>query len=68
MNIFKGRIISQYKDLYKIAMTNEELTGEVSGKFRFSATSPASFPAVGDYVMVDRESDSAGSGGNCSRS
>lgn len=62
MNIFKGRIISQYKDLYKIAMTNEELTGEVSGKFRFSATSPASFPAVGDYVMVDRESDSAGNG------
>lgn len=43
-------------------MTNEELTGEVSGKFRFSATSPASFPAVGDYVMVDRESDSAGNG------
>jgi ribosome biogenesis GTPase len=62
MNLFKGRIISQYKDLYKIAMTNEELTGEVSGKFRFSATSPASFPAVGDYVMVDRESDSAGNG------
>ncbi|NCC82457.1 MAG: GTPase RsgA, partial [Clostridia bacterium] len=62
MNIFKGRIISQYKDLYKIAMTNEELTGEVSGKFRFSATSPASFPAVGDYVMVDRESYSAGNG------
>ena len=43
-------------------MTNEELTGEVSGKFRFSATSPTSFPAVGDYVMVDRESDSAGNG------
>ncbi len=62
VNLFKGRIISQYKDLYKIAMTNEELTGEVSGKFRFSATSPASFPAVGDYVMVDRESDSAGNG------
>lgn len=62
MNLFKGRIISQYKDLYKIAMTNEELSGEVCGKFRFSATSPASFPAVGDYVMVDRESDSAGNG------
>ncbi|MDD4343871.1 MAG: ribosome small subunit-dependent GTPase A [Eubacteriales bacterium] len=62
VNLFKGRIISQYKDLYKIAMTNEELTGEVSGKFRFSATSPTSFPAVGDYVMVDRESDSAGNG------
>lgn len=43
-------------------MTNEELSGEVCGKFRFSATSPASFPAVGDYVMVDRESDSAGNG------
>ncbi len=62
VNFFKGRIISQYKDLYKIAMTNEELTGEASGKFRFSATSPASFPAVGDYVMVDRESDSAENG------
>ena len=62
MNIFKGRIISQYKDLYKIAMTNEELTGEVSGKFRFSASSPAAFPTVGDYVMVDRESDIAGNG------
>lgn len=62
INLFKGRIISQYKDLYKIAMTNEELSGEVCGKFRFSATSPASFPAVGDYVMVDRESDSAGNG------
>lgn len=57
-----GRVISQYKDLYKIATGECELIAQVSGKFRYEATLKSKFPVVGDYVLLDRESDKNGNG------
>lgn len=55
-----GRIISQYKDLYKAVTENGELTAEISGNFRFNAKLLSDFPAVGDFVMLDRDEDTGG--------
>ena len=49
-----GRIVLQEKGLYHVITASEgEQSAEVSGKFRFEASGPSDFPAVGDYVMVD---------------
>lgn len=59
-NLFTGRIISQFKGLYKAATENGEVFAEVLGKLRHEAASPLSFPAVGDFVMLDRTDDIGG--------
>ena len=33
--LYIGRVISQYKDYYKVVTENGELTAEISGKMRF---------------------------------
>lgn len=50
-----GRVISQYKDLYKVICENGVMIAEVSGKFRFDAKTLSDYPAVGDFVMLDRD-------------
>ncbi|MEZ4358492.1 MAG: ribosome small subunit-dependent GTPase A [Eubacteriales bacterium] len=50
-----ARVISQYKDLYRIITDKSEGFAEVSGKFRHEALRLFNYPAVGDFVMVDRE-------------
>ena len=55
-----GRVTSQYKDLYKVVTENGELTAEISGKFRFDAKTLSDYPAVGDFVMLDRNEDTGG--------
>lgn len=57
---YVGRVISQYKDLYKVITENGELTAEICGKFRFTIKTLSDYPAVGDFVMLDRNSDSGG--------
>jgi ribosome biogenesis GTPase / thiamine phosphate phosphatase len=59
-SLYVGRVISQYKDLYKVVTENGELTAEISGKLRFEAQTLADFPAVGDFVMLDRKEDTGG--------
>lgn len=49
-----ARIVSQSKDLYSIVTEQGEGLAEVSGKFRHAAHAPSDYPAVGDFVMVDR--------------
>lgn len=53
-NLKVGRISSQYKDMYKVITDNIEVFAEISGKFRFEARSLSDYPAVGDFVMLDR--------------
>ncbi|MEL7565005.1 MAG: ribosome small subunit-dependent GTPase A [Dehalobacterium sp.] len=60
--LFIGRVSSQSKDLYKVMTEKGELTGEISGKFRFETRALADFPAVGDFVMIDRMDNSQGNG------
>lgn len=52
-----GRVISQYRDLYKVMCENGVLTAEVAGKFRFDVINLSDYPAVGDFVMLDRDTD-----------
>lgn len=57
---FLGRIISQYKDIYKVATEDGEFLAVVSGKFRYEAKCLEVFPVVGDFVMIDRKNDKNG--------
>ncbi|HYH01567.1 MAG TPA: ribosome small subunit-dependent GTPase A [Bacillota bacterium] len=57
-----GRVISQAKDLYRVITDAGELTAEISGKFRYQVGALSDYPAVGDFVMVDRTDNSNGNG------
>ncbi len=58
--LFLARVVSQYKDLYKLVTEGGECLAEISGKFRYEATGLSEYPAVGDFVMVDRIQGSSG--------
>jgi ribosome biogenesis GTPase len=58
--LFLARVVSQYKDLYKLVTERGECLAEISGKFRYEVTELSEYPAVGDFVMVDRIQDSSG--------
>lgn len=55
-----GRVASQSKGLYRVITERGEVTAEVSGKFRFAVKRLADYPAVGDFVLVDRDGDDGG--------
>jgi len=57
---FLGRIVSQSKDIYKAATEKGEYLAEISGKLRHETNRVADYPVVGDFVMLDRESDEKG--------
>lgn len=50
-----GRVIAQYMNLFKVATEQTEVLAEISGKLRYSTDALSDFPAVGDYVLIDRE-------------
>ena len=58
--LFPARITAQFKDLYRAVTMKGEVVAGVAGKLRYNAACPADFPAVGDFVMLDRESDENG--------
>lgn len=58
--LFAGRVVSQSRDLYRVATEYGEVQAEVSGRFRFDAETLSGFPAVGDFVMIDRKDNSEG--------
>jgi ribosome biogenesis GTPase / thiamine phosphate phosphatase len=60
--LFIGRVSSQYKNIYKVITENGEITAEISGKFHYSVIELSEYPAVGDFVMVDRTDNSQGNG------
>lgn len=57
---YVGRVFAQHKDLYKVMCENGELTSEVSGKFIYAVKTLSDYPAVGDFVMLDRNTDTGG--------
>ena len=59
-NLYVGRVISQYKDRYKVLTENGELTAVISGRFRFDVKTVSDYPAVGDFVMLDRNEETGG--------
>lgn len=59
-DLILGRVISQSKDLYKVLTINSEVFAEISGKFRYSSNNISDYPAVGDFVMIDRDDSQHG--------
>ena len=53
--LYLGRVVSQSKDLYKVATENSAINAEISGKLRYSSNTLLDYPAVGDFVMIDRK-------------
>lgn len=61
-DLIPGRVISQYRDLYRVTTEDGELLAKVSGKFAFRAKHTGEYPVVGDFVMLDRSTDETGNG------
>lgn len=58
--LYIARVSAQYKDMYKIITEDGEIIGEISGKLNYSSKSAIDYPAVGDWVLVDRTADTNG--------
>ena len=55
-----GRVTQEHRERYVVSDGNKEYEAEITGNLRFSATSRADFPAVGDWVtMTIYDSDQA---------
>lgn len=59
-DFYPGRVVVQERNLYKVVTEGGELKAEVSGKFRYGTLDLTDFPAVGDFVLLDRVSDKSG--------
>lgn len=59
-NLYIARVSVQHRDIYKVITENEEILAEISGKMHYSSKSNAYYPAVGDWVLVDRATDQNG--------
>ncbi|HLR69001.1 MAG TPA: ribosome small subunit-dependent GTPase A [Virgibacillus sp.] len=60
--LFIGRVSSQSKNLYKVITENGELIAEISGKYHYNVKETSEYPAVGDFVMIDRTNSAEGNG------
>ncbi len=55
-----GRVTQEHRERYIVSTGPEEYEAEITGNMRYTASSRADFPAVGDWVtMVTYESDQA---------
>ena len=60
VNLFIARVTEQHREQYRVITEHGELSAVVSGKLAYYADGKANFPAVGDWVMIDRLEDSSG--------
>ncbi len=60
--MFRGRIISQHHQHYLVLpdQREEPVLAMLSGKLAFATKKTLDYPAVGDWVLIDRDSDEAG--------
>ncbi len=59
-NYFLGRILTQYRNLYKVLINDKEIIAEVSGKFIYNSKNKEDYPVVGDFVLLDRDNSMLG--------
>lgn len=50
-----GRVAVEYKGLYKVYCETRETLAAVSGKMLYSAADREDYPAVGDWVVLDKQ-------------
>lgn len=55
-----ARVSAQHKGMYRVVSSGGEIHAEVAGKFSHSVLAPTDYPAVGDWVLVDRTEDKSG--------
>lgn len=58
--LFIARVTEQHRELYKVMSEYGEINARVSGKFAYHVDDQTRFPAVGDWVMIDRVDGSTG--------
>ncbi|MBI3654327.1 MAG: ribosome small subunit-dependent GTPase A [Acidobacteria bacterium] len=49
-----GRVTQEHRGAYKVVAENVEMWAEITGKIRFDATGRADYPAVGDWVVLEK--------------
>lgn len=49
-----ARVIAVDREHYALAYGNQEIPAEITGKLMYSAESPLDYPAVGDWVQIQR--------------
>lgn len=59
---YLGRVIAEYKGLYRVATEEDDILAKVSGKIINTAIDKSSYPAVGDWVVIDRINRNTGNG------
>lgn len=59
-NYLLGRIVIEHKNIYNVITENEEVVARISGKFNYTANEKQDYPAVGDWVLLDRDSNKEG--------
>lgn len=59
-NLYIARVSVQHRDIYKVITESGEILAEISGKMNYSSKSAIHYPAVGDWVLVDRTTDQNG--------
>lgn len=57
---YLGRVTAQYTNIYRVVTEKAEVIAEVSGKLNFNAHSLTDYPAVGDWVILDRDQNDSG--------
>ncbi len=53
-NSFVARVISEYKEAYRVKDAEGEYFARITGKHLFNATKRLDFPAVGDWVVINK--------------
>ncbi len=57
---YLGRVISEHKGSYKVTTDIDTLIAKVPGKLLYNSQGRESYPAVGDWVVLDRNDSSSG--------
>jgi len=52
---YLGRVSVEHKNSYKVLTENGEVMSRISGKLGYQANLKSDYPAVGDWVVLDRE-------------
>ncbi len=54
---FLGRVLSESQGIYKVMSNKKELYARVKGSLGYTASRREDYPAVGDWVVLDRDDD-----------
>ena len=57
---FLARVSVQHREHYRVIGENGEMQAVISGKLGYQAEDAPDYPAVGDWVLVDRQDDAGG--------